>query len=146
MMAVFTFHYASTLSHIIAFCETFRKILYIPLCFYFIELTFVFNQITLDFTFHYASTLSRRRNTTTDSIHSLHSIMLLLYRRTVLLLLSVAHLYIPLCFYFISWYCFLCFNFYLLYIPLCFYFIDKTELLFIASVLPLPFHLINNSY
>ena len=59
--ALFTFHYASTLSFgRKSHAGEVRKI-YIPLCFYFIALKTLLVAFFLTFTFHYASTLSRDR-------------------------------------------------------------------------------------
>ena len=97
--------------------------IYIPLCFYFIDISF-FRLFRHDaFTFHYASTLSIRGSLFQMRRTYLHSTMLLLYQRwlraslyriqhlhsTMLLLYPyrvvcpecVSHIYIPLCFYFI---------------------------------------------
>ena len=100
--------------------------IYIPLCFYFIDISF-FRLFRHDaFTFHYASTLSIRGSLFQMRRTYLHSTMLLLYRffqprkdccvfhlhSTMLLLYPyrvvcpecVSHIYIPLCFYFIQSY------------------------------------------
>ena len=56
---------------------------------------------TISFTFHYASTLSRIYFIGQDLHDHLHSTMLLLYPKMPFLYLNPAHIYIPLCFYFI---------------------------------------------
>ena len=77
-------------------------LIYIPLCFYFIGLSWRHLSLMKSFTFHYASTLSfqlipKRKNT--------------------------FFIYIPLCFYFIGTSKFLLLHPRQIYIPLCFYFI-----------------------
>ncbi len=54
-------------------------IIYIPLCFYFIEKIIRENKTDYKFTFHYASTLSQQKLGVTVDGYNLHSIMLLLY-------------------------------------------------------------------
>ena len=125
--------------------ETLKSIIYIPLCFYFIEWTHLHHIPEQRFTFHYASTLSGGiAFDEGDRVH-LHSTMLLLYRihhwREQKVFWFTFHyastlseskmtfdynseIYIPLCFYFIR--VELCPSLASLsiYIPLCFYFID----------------------
>ena len=121
------------------------QIIYIPLCFYFIEnWRSIINDAT-EFTFHYASTLSICREMPGGSRTDLHSTMLLLYPDTVrgtrkdgtiftfhyastlspLTILSLPYsiIYIPLCFYFIIPSVLGSSLVILIYIPLCFYFI-----------------------
>ena len=143
-ICIFTFHYASTLSVIgidlgittlhlhstmlllypwgdrVVF---FELRIYIPLCFYFINLGRDYINVVNKFTFHYASTLSLPYAFLILKHRNLHSTMLLLYRidshrlgdqfrnlhSTMLLLYHDGTcnrgvgtvIYIPLCFYFI---------------------------------------------
>ena len=120
--SVFTFHYASTLSHII----------YLP--FNFFVFTFHYaSTLSLQkgvrgtkysvFTFHYASTLSACPAPCTRLCADLHSTMLLLYRNWQYCATMRYLIYIPLCFYFIDLRLAGCVHWVLIYIPLCFYFI-----------------------
>ena len=99
----FTFHYASTISKCVLLISCYIPLLYIPLCFYYIYVGRYSNHLysiftfhyasTISmllcfltclhcfFTFHYASTISLRRTGLTGQVLSLHSTMLLLYRR-----------------------------------------------------------------
>ena len=102
-LVLFTFHYASTLSPMMALYSRTGRI-YIPLCFYFIlALSPVF-----------------------DLHDHLHSTMLLLYRYLQKLVHGFAVIYIPLCFYFICDSVILRPFFSYIYIPLCFYFIHHS--------------------
>ena len=187
----FTFHYASTLSSgncssywskqliYIPLCFYFIRrviyldvrwpIIYIPLCFYFINKAALYKDRSCPFTFHYASTLSMMRPDLVWTDTHLHSTMLLLYRNRTDRKGSADFIYIPLCFYFISFitslpsralqiYIPLCFYFivysrksrvpfYLIYIPLCFYFIAPSMQGILHSTLiyiPLCFYFIGN--
>mgnify|MGYP006939839222 CR=1 FL=1 len=140
-----TFHYASTLSHI-SWLLLLSCLLYIPLCFYFIQSsTFKrsIHDITLHSimlllyqerqtergkknhsTFHYASTLSlpfsvERIGKSFSTFHYASTLSKMSIRKPP----AISDLYIPLCFYFISWSTRLSRYRLRLYIPLCFYFI-----------------------
>ena len=148
LIAIFTFHYASTLSEgrlsgwpeclqiYIPLCFYFINRLgidwgliwsiYIPLCFYFI-ISVILSSVTCSawFTFHYASTLSAYVSWHTACHNYLHSTMLLLYPKLLHQNIIAFRIYIPLCFYFIA-YCIrdpMLHGF--IYIPLCFYFISS---------------------
>ena len=77
------------------------KLIYIPLCFYFIG----------------------KRPSSATGLPNLHSTMLLLYRLFLRLSVSGISIYIPLCFYFIDVHTDRALSHYIIYIPLCFYFI-----------------------
>ena len=77
--ASFTFHYASTLS-VTSLIAIFATLIYIPLCFYFIDKSARRKCFGRGFTFHYASTLSRFLHLVKSLRFHLHSIMLLLYQ------------------------------------------------------------------
>ena len=80
----FTFHYASTLSHVLA---PFIHFLFLFTFHYASTLSFWLRHRTCllsGFTFHYASTLSAFPATLFITLFNLHSIMLLLYRVSVL--------------------------------------------------------------
>ena len=121
-------------------------LLYIPLCFYFIEGCRLVVETQKHFTFHYASTLSDAWTICPLPMYTLHSIMLLLYQAAAQhLIRSLQDLYIPLCFYFILFMRLDSASMASLYIPLCFYFIAErrldnlyTELIYI----PLCFYFI----
>ena len=121
--------------------------IYIPLCFYFIIQKRSSQKGLSLFTFHYASTLSVSGglNGVQHALY-LHSTMLLLYLPKHLLPRGSAHIYIPLCFYFIErrkiryartihlhstmllLYLMFLINLLMrlqIYIPLCFYFIPS---------------------
>ena len=81
--------------------DRWRRPIYIPLCFYFIDLINGGINGTIKFTFHYASTLSLQVLRAESLLRYLHSTMLLLY---LIFLFKTGHIkfiYIPLCFYFI---------------------------------------------
>ena len=76
-------------------------ILYIPLCFYYIDYLYAKDKNKLNFTFHYASTISRLSIAVGLHRTTLHSTMLLLYHFHVCFHSAMLYLYIPLCFYYI---------------------------------------------
>ena len=144
--SIFTFHYASTLSPLRLWSMS-PRIIYIPLCFYFIFLIhlltvrFPFIYIPLCFYFIATAILQSVRQ------HDLHSTMLLLYPGKSRRGHACGYIYIPLCFYFISFgreitaltevnlhstmlLLYRAWDIYLtagslIYIPLCFYFIKR---------------------
>ena len=75
----FTFHYASTLSTKVSIVNI-NKIIYIPLCFYFIRSPAL---------------------PAASPVSNLHSTMLLLYQVSLMAKGKYEYIYIPLCFYFI---------------------------------------------
>ena len=77
------------------------SLLYIPLCFYYIELTNPNVQTVAIFTFHYASTISYAGSLSLFAHLPLHSTMLLLYLGGLSVSIFIKVLYIPLCFYYI---------------------------------------------
>ena len=84
----FTFHYASTLSAVKECTELLEKIIYIPLCFYFIYDSLLSDQ----FKIHLHSTMLLLYRSDEEAhagtYQYLHSTMLLLYRRKLMMLLK----------------------------------------------------------
>ena len=101
-MYIFTFHYASTLSHRSIHSPSLRMI-YIPLCFYFIALlicnTRCLPQIYIPLCFYFIMMPQEKKITLSQH---LHSTMLLLYLIPLLRVVSKVLIYIPLWFYFIT--------------------------------------------
>ena len=97
----FTFHYASTLWSLHAGKLSARRI-YIPLCFYFMTVLYWQPHVVSGFTFHYASTLWKW----VSSINFNKDEFTFHYASTlfpeILVQLLLVHIYIPLCFYFIT--------------------------------------------
>ena len=79
----------------------------------------------ISFTFHYASTLSKASGETLYKLSHLHSTMLLLYLNETPSPDTWPPIYIPLCFYFITFVTVRFISVILIYIPLCFYFIKE---------------------
>ena len=100
--ALFTFHYASTLS---ASRDLLDQFIYIFTFHYASTLSkSPAHRISrgMEFTFHYASTLSLVNNCGPVWCIDLHSTMLLLYHRQPEMTVRLWWIYIPLCFYFIG--------------------------------------------
>ena len=98
----FTFHYASTLSVMQTVGNRHSDSIYIPLCFYFINVSYRTIHAKFKFTFHYASTLSAVSfiASARESIFTFHYASTL-SGITIQLFLPYIFIYIPLCFYFI---------------------------------------------
>ena len=120
--------------------------IYIPLCFYFIELSEQRGADVIKFTFHYASTLSIRREKEALGITPIYIPLCFYFIFSQSAGISVSYpIYIPLCFYFITkenhqfrMECYI-------YIPLCFYFISGVPVIPIHLVqiyIPLCFYFI----
>ena len=99
-IAIFTFHYASTLSNLKSKAELTKQI-YIPLCFYFIgDRTEIYTDDVCHL--HSIMLLLYQRVWAKKAYPAdLHSIMLLLYREVPPINRDDLDIYIPLCFYFI---------------------------------------------
>mgnify|MGYP001777477689 CR=1 FL=1 len=145
--ALFTFHYASTLSCIWSRGRLCGPVhLHSTMFLLYPHTCLTVQSLPYKFTFHYASTLSCLTAGLTTMLRYLHSTMLLLYpaiRPNVEGGLSP--IYIPLCFYFILL-TKLCFSYiFFIYIPLCFYFIGKPRergLRILPIYIPLCFYFI----